>query len=187
MRIRLNDIPEEGKAFEWNRETGELNAVLSDLVGDEPHATEFFVRPINSKNFELTGFIRTNLPEDCSRCGIAFKFDVDVNFREILIPKQPEDRTGRYAKVNHLSDIQDEGPSVAEYDADDTFDMGEYLHEQVGITIPFNPAPAEDEKGDCRLCGINVRGKVFSYDEAMPVERKNPFEALKSLKLDEKQ
>lgn len=184
MRIRLNDIPEEGKSYQWDRKSGELNAILSDLIGDRPHEALFIIRPINSRNFELTGTIKSEVPEQCSRCGLDFDFDIDLKFLEILIPSQPEDRTGRYAKVNHVSETEQAGPGASEYAADDTFDMGEFLHGQIAISVPFNPAPPEDAKGDCRTCGVKVRGRTFSYDEVMPEEKpQSPFSVLKGLKV----
>lgn len=184
MKIRLRDIPEEGKSFSWNRQTAELNAILADLIGTTPHKAEFFIRPMNHRDFEMNGFIQTEAPDQCSRCGIDFNFKINQSFREILIPHQPEDRTGRYARVNHLSDVVDAGPSVCEYGSDEQFDMGEYLHEQIAISVPFNPAPEETPEGDCRLCGIKVKGKTFGYTEEMPEEKpESPFAALKNLKI----
>lgn len=184
MKIRLIDIPEDGKAFVWSRETAELNAVLADLIEDRPYRAEFFIKPINHRDFELTGTIKTGLPEQCSRCGLDFDFKVDESYQEILIPYQPGDRTAKYAKVNHVSEAEQSGPGVQEYATDDTFDMGEYLHEQVAIALPFNPAPPENENGDCSLCLVKVRGRTFNYDEQMPVEKpQNPFAVLKGLKL----
>jgi uncharacterized protein len=124
------------------------------------------------------------IPETCSRCGIDFKFDINQKFHEILIPHQPDDRTGKYARVNHVSEATQEGPSVTEYAANYNFNVGEYLHEQVAIALPFNPAPAEKANGDCSLCDKPVRGKTFSYTEDMPQEKTdNPFEVLKNLKI----
>lgn len=183
MRINLSDIPEEGQNFVCTPKTGELNAVLKDLLGNTPFHAEFFIKPLNSRDFEMSGFIRSELPEDCSRCGLDFKMKIHPTFREILIPRQAETRTGKYAKVNHISEAVDDGPSVAEYDGL-VFNMGEYLHEVVAIAAPFNPAGPENENGDCSVCGIHVRGKSFSYNEEMPVEKpESPFAALKNIKL----
>lgn len=183
MKIRLHEIPEDGKSFSWSRETGELNHVLADLIGQEDYRCEFFVRPLNSRDFALTGLIQTSAPEACSRCGDAFKFTVRTDLNEILIPHQGMDRTGRYSRVNHLSESEESGPSVSEYAVDHTFDMGEFVHEQIAIALPFNPAPEETAGGDCSLCGIKVRGRSFGYDEEMPTEKPNPFAALKGFKV----
>lgn len=184
MKIKLNEISVDGKSFECDTKSGELVQSLKDLIGSIPHNAKFFIKPINSKDFQMTGHIQTLVPESCSRCGIEFKFDVNQKFNEILIPHQPGDRTGKYAKVNHISEAAQEGPSVVEYEPNMTFDMGEYLHEQVAIALPFNPAPPEKANGDCSLCDKPVRGVIFSYNEEMPEEKTdNPFEALKKLKI----
>lgn len=184
MKINLQDIPEEGKSFELDEKSGELVRVLQDLIGSIPHTAIFSIRPINSKDYQLTGSIKTLIPEACSRCGIDFKFDVKQQFHEILIPQQPEDRTGKYARVNHVSEATQEGPSVSEYSSNFVFDMGEYLHEQVAIALPVNPAPPEKANGDCSLCDKPVRGLTFSYNEEMPPEKtNNPFDVLKNLKV----
>jgi uncharacterized protein len=183
MKIKLNEISEDGKSFEWDEKSGELVHTLQDLIGSSAHSAQFLIRPINSKDYQMTGLIRTAAPESCSRCGMDFKFDVEQKFNEILIPRQPDDRTGKYAKVNHISEAEQEGPSVAEYETNMVFDMGEYLHEQVALALPFNPAPAEKPNGDCSLCDRPVRGQLFSYNEEMPQEKaNNPFEVLKNFK-----
>lgn len=184
MRLKLHELPEEGKTFRWTRQTAELNTALQDLIADRPYVCDFTVRKLNNRDYELTGEIRTQAPELCSRCGIEIELPLRVRFHEVLIPHQPSERTGRYARVNHLSDAANEGPGVSEYDSDETFEMGEFLHEQVGLEIPFNPAPAEDAQGNCGDCGLPVRGQSFGYSEEMPVEKpENPFAALKGLKL----
>jgi uncharacterized protein len=186
MRIRLHEIPEDGKSYLWTTETGELKAALKDLIGTSPYKAEFFIKPINGKDFQLNGTLKTGLPEQCSRCGIDFEFAINITFFEILIPRQPDDRTGHYAKANHISEMVTEsgGTSSTEYDLDESFNMGEYAHQQIAITIPFNPAPPETDKGDCSLCGIVVRGRSFDYIEEMPEEKpQSPFAALKNLKL----
>lgn len=185
MRINLHEIPEHGKKFQWDHKSGELKPALNDLIGDSSYEANFFVKPINSKDFEMIGTIKTQTEEQCSRCGIDFRFPINERFHEILIPHQPEDRTGKYAKVNHISEAATAGPAVTEYEPNLTFDMGEYLHEQVAIALPFNPAPSEKANGDCSLCEKPVRGQLFRYNEEMPPEKTpKPFEVLKNLKIE---
>lgn len=183
MRINLIDIPEEGKQFTFSDSTGELNPMLFDLLGEESYTAELFIRPINHRDFEMTGSIRTGCKEICSRCGDDFRLKIMEKFHEILIPPQPQDRQGKYAKANHLSETREEGPSVVEYEGNGTFNIGEYLHEVAGIAIPFNPAPPIDEKENCSLCHLNVKNHDFGYDEGKKVEKSQPFASLKNLKL----
>lgn len=183
MKINLTEIPEEGRSYKWNTQTGELNSVLNDLIGKTPYESEFFIKPLNSRDFEVVGTIATKLPEQCSRCGIDIAFPVNKKFREFLIPKQDQPRGSKYSKVNHVSDLPEDGPDVSEYEGN-LFDMGEYLHEVVALAAPFNAAGPEDENGDCSICKIPVRGQSFSYDEEMPSEKpQNPFAVLKNIKI----
>ncbi|HEY8270587.1 MAG TPA: DUF177 domain-containing protein [Pseudobdellovibrionaceae bacterium] len=183
MKINLSEIPEEGRTYIYTSKTGELNGVLKDLIGATPYHSEFFIKPLNSKDFELSGAIETELPEECSRCGIDFCLKVKPSLNAILIPRQMDDRTGKYAKVNHISEALDDGPATAEHDGM-VFDIGEFIHEAVAIAAPFNPAGPVDEKGDCSVCGITVKGRSFGYDEQLPVEKpESPFAVLKNIKL----
>lgn len=182
MKINLAEIPEEGRSYHYNNKTGELNAILLDVVGKNLHETEFFIKPLNSRDFEVVGTIKTKVPEVCSRCGIDFPYPVDKKFHEFLIPKQDQPRGSKYSKVNHVSDLPEDGPDVTEYEGH-LFDIGEYLHEVVALAAPFNAAGPEDDNGDCTICKIPVKGRSFSYDEQMPDEKPmNPFAVLKNIK-----
>lgn len=183
MKINLTEIPEDGRSYHWTNQTGELTSALSDIAGKNAYDAEFNIRPLNTKDFQLVGKITTATPETCSRCGKDINYPVTERFHEILIPKQYQPRDGKYARVNHLSDLPSGGPETSEYE-NDVFDMGEYLHEVVAISIPFNPACPEKVDGKPSDCVIPVNGQAFSYDEKMPEEKpESPFAALKNLKL----
>lgn len=182
--IRLSEIPEEGKNYTWNRKTSELNKALEDFIKDQNYEVNFFIKPINNKDYMMTGVIQAQLPTDCSLCGLDFKMPVKITINEILIPQQVSERKGHYAKVNHLSDAEgNTGPQALEYAENHNFDMGAYVHEAIGITVPFNPMPDTDDKGDCRTCGLNQKTHNFGYDEAMVDQKPSPFAVLKNLKV----
>lgn len=182
MIINLLEIPPEGQQFICNTKTGDLNESIRDLVGKADHQAEFFIRPMQPGTFELSGFIKTMLPEDCSRCGLDFDLAVHEKFQEILIPAQKLERTAKFAKANHVSDMAGSGPTVYEYKGNQ-FNAGEYFHELIGLAEPFNPAPACDAQGNCNLCQKNVKDQVFSFEEPGFEEPTNPFAALKNIKL----
>jgi uncharacterized protein len=181
MLINLLEIPQEGKHFVCNNKTSELNEILSDLIQNTTYRTEFSIRPLDNGTFELVGFMKTELPEQCSRCGLDFQLQVDEKFKELLIPELHQPRNSKYAKANHFSDLHHEGPSVAEYQGHH-FNMGEYIHEVVALAAPFNPCAPADEKGDCKVCGININEKRFDYDEDFE-KPESPFSVLKNIKL----
>jgi uncharacterized protein len=188
MLIKLSEIPDEGRSYAWNSKTGEVNKVLSDLIQKNSYEVDFTIRPINSKDFELVGRIVAQAPEVCSRCGVDILFPVQVSFREILIPPQPTERLGHYARVNHVSEIHDDGPSSTEYGHNQIFDIGEYLHEAVALNIPTTPIPSSEAEGRCAECREIFKDKPFVYDEGfgeplLSEVKPNPFDVLKNLKL----
>lgn len=180
FQIHLNEIPDEGREWTLNRQSGELNAILADLIQDSNYLAQFQIRPLDGGTFELQGRIQTTLPEACSRCGLDFKWPVNESFRELLLPEIPAERNSQYARANHVSDHNNEGPSVAEYQGH-TFQMGDYLHEIVALSLPSVPAPPVQADGKCSSCLVDVRGKSFGYDEPME-KRESPFAVLRTLK-----
>jgi uncharacterized protein len=183
MKINLAGIPEDGVTYVWTRQTGEVNAVLADLIEKEAYTAEFTIRPLNSKDFDMTGKISTKMPCQCSRCGNDMKLPMNEKFHEILIPKQDQPRNSKYAKVNHLSDIPAGEMDFCEYE-DLQFDIGEYLHEVIALATPFNPVCPKEDNPDCSIYTNPEPEHGFIYNEEMPAEKpESPFAALKNLKL----
>ncbi len=182
MKIKLNEIPEEGFSYKFTRQTAELNEALADLLSTEEYQIEFIIKPLNTKDFTLSGSIVTKTKENCSRCGDLFKFPINKKIHEILIPKPEEDRTGKYAKTSVAISENDFDIAVLEY-TNSQFDVGEYLHEAVAIDIPFNPMPKMKTNGDCSLCDKPSNLDNIIYDEKLSVEKINPFQSLKNIKL----
>lgn len=182
MIINLAEIPEEGRNYDYSTETGEITAALSDLIGENAYSTQFSIRPLNTRDFSLSGSIKTKSKEICSYCGIAIQFPVTVKFNEILIPPQEMTRDGHYAKPNHISEGESESLQSFEYSPGLKLDIGAYLHETVALEVPFNPAPEVNDKGECSDCGLDVKTLLKNYEDK-PTEEKNPFAVLKGLKI----
>ncbi|PIS12050.1 MAG: hypothetical protein COT73_00620 [Bdellovibrio sp. CG10_big_fil_rev_8_21_14_0_10_47_8] len=189
MIINLQEIPDAGMTYTCNQHTGELNEVLKDLFGEDvkakdkvPHLAEFTIHPLQAGTYELSGFVRTELPEDCSRCGLDFKLKVDESFKELLLPAQPLPRNGKYGRTNHFSELTAEGPTVVEYQGHH-FNAGEYLHEVIALTEPLNPVPPCDSKRNCQVCQKPVPEGQFKYEDEGFEKPKSPFANLKSIKL----
>ncbi|MGE0632755.1 MAG: DUF177 domain-containing protein [Pseudobdellovibrionaceae bacterium] len=180
MIINLSEIPEEGRHYICNRETAELNASLADLIADRKYDVKFFIKPMPG-GFEMTGEFKTHVPEQCSRCAEDFELGSEGQFHEILLPELDEPRTAKYSKPNHFSDMASEGTEHVEYKGNH-FNMGEYVHEAIALTIPFQPLPPEDKEGNCSLCHKLVKGCTFGYEEVMEEKKENPFSQLKGLK-----
>lgn len=184
MKIKLNEVPEDGRNYEFTRESAELNLILADVIGNESFNIQLFIKPLNNKDFMLTGHIKTRTEESCSRCGDSFKFPLSKKLKEILIPKQELERTGKYVKSSvAVSETEDNDAAVVEYEQNQ-FDVGEFLHEMIAIDVPFAPMPETKANGDCILCDKPANKSQLIYDENLGAETKqNPFESLKNIKL----
>lgn len=183
MIINLSDIGPQGESFILNRQTGELNSLLADLIGENPYEIQLDLLP-KDQGFELKGLVQSQTPELCSRCGIDIKIKIYKEFKELLLPKIQSPGLGEhYSRVNHYTDLhEEEGPGVIECE-NLIFNAGEYLHELIALQIPIKPVGESNSSGDCLVCGLNIETTQFGYDEPFPAEKKNPFSALKNIKL----
>jgi uncharacterized protein len=181
MIINLLDIPQEGQSFTINRNLGDFNESLRDLIGAADYLCEFRITPMQSGTFDLQGYIQTNSHDDCSRCGDDFPMAIHQKFKEILMPELETPRNGFYAKANHFSDLKKDDLAVVEVRGH-LFNMGDFVHEVVGLALPLNPAPPCDASGKCSLCHKDV-SQTITYEDPGFEMPSNPFEALKNVKL----
>ncbi len=187
MKIRLGEIPDEGRNYTYDRSTGEMNAELEDLIGTHPYAVDMFIKPIGNA-YELRGSLKTTLSEVCSKCGYDFELPVDRKFNEIIFEEENEHRKSQGVHGNQSVNFSDEGTSMVPVRGN-VFDAGNYTHEAIALAEPFYPT-----------CGPN--GSCLHADEVAEVverlereanaavnevsEKTNPFAALKDLELSRK-
>lgn len=157
MKIRLNEIPTEGREYTYDRESGELDSVLEDLIGAHAYAVDFSLKPIGNA-YDLRGHVKTTVQEVCSNCGYDFDLPINRSFHEILVEERDEDRKSHSVTGNQSVDFLADGPSMATY-KDDVFDAGDYVHEVVALAEPFYP-----------MCGEN--GQCLRAEEVSEIRRR---------------
>lgn len=183
MKLKLNEIPDEGREYIYTKETGELTEDLRDLIENNPYQVQFFIKPLNHKDFVMNGTVVTKTKEICSLCGETFHFPTKAKINEIIIPKTSDKDREKQSRANHISEQDENAPSVSEYKGE-VFEIGDFVHEAIALSIPFNPKPEQTEKGDCSVCLNSLLSSPLTYDENISiVEKINPFSALKDLKL----
>lgn len=143
MKINLSEIPEEGRTYKFDRETGELNGVLADLIGDRKYDASFTIKPIGNV-YELKGSVNTEIPEVCSLCGWDLDLPIGAKFNEILMHDETEYRKAHSVHGNQSIDFLAEGPAVTYYEGE-VFDAGAYVHEAVGLAEPFYPSCGKED------------------------------------------
>ena len=187
LQIKLHEVPEEGREYIYNKATGELSESLRDLIENNDYQAQLFIKPLNHKDYSLTGVLKTKTVETCSLCGETFQFPTVAKINEILIPAAPNKEKEKQSRSNHFSELDESTFGVSEY-KNDVFDMGEHLHEAVALSVPFNPKPIQNANGDCSVCLKSFQSGDFNYDENMGSigsvsEKPNPFNVLKDFKV----
>jgi uncharacterized protein len=182
MKINLSEIPEDGRLYDFNRTTGELNLDLEDLIGQSPYSVEMFIRPIGNA-YELRGFIRTEMPALCSKCGWDLNLPIEKKFNEILLKEEAAPRNSHSVHGNHSIDFLSEGPSVTPYTGQ-VFYISDFVHEALALAEPFYPSCGD---GNCTHLQdvLNKQAELArSFAEADSKESHPAFAVLKNLKLD---
>ncbi len=166
-----------------------------------PTQVSFTLRRVDDL-IHVSGKAKTHLYLLCSLCADAFQFPIQVQFHTLLTQTEmyaeaPRE-SSRKNNFEHdeglqewLSDEEDddegeEAPfnlNASDFEItvvkEPLADLKEILHEQIVLTLPMQPKPEPDEKGDCSKCGRNQN--AFQREAEEPL-RENPFSVLKNLK-----
>lgn len=183
MKIRLNEIPEDGRQFSFTRETGELNSSLKDLLAKAPYRVDVTIRPLGNA-FEMEGKLVTSMAELCSLCGWDLNLPLNKSFKEILIEQPEVDRETHHVHGSGSVDFLGEVDASATY-KDGVFEIGEFIHELVAISEPLYPACGDP---DCEhLEEATAKRAELAAEFAKADEAKSPFAMLKDVQLAKKQ
>lgn len=185
MKIRLNEIPDEGRSYLFDRQTAELNSELEDLIGTHPYSIDMTIKPIGNA-YELRGTLKTQLSEVCSKCGYDFDLKVDRKFNEIIFEEQEEHRKSQAVHGNQSVNFLGDGPAMVPVKGN-VFDAGDYVHEAVALAEPFYPTCGPN--GGCLHAEEieEIVERLAQESEILEEEKPaNPFAALKDLELGRK-
>lgn len=183
FRVNLKEIPEDGRDYALDRESGELNNVLADLIGDRAYDVNLHIKPLGNA-YELSGRISASTPELCSKCGADIDVPVNREVREFLVEDQEEFRNAQSIHGNGAIDFLNDASSATTYQGG-VFDLGEYVHESIALAEPFYPACPN---GACpNLAEIAAKRAELErqFQEAELGVGHSAFAALKELKLSE--
>ncbi|MBX3022330.1 MAG: DUF177 domain-containing protein [Bdellovibrionales bacterium] len=191
MKLRLNpteivlkDLPPEGRNFEFTQESGELNDALKDLIGLNAYDLKFHLSPMGN-TFDLKGHLSTKMDLQCSLCAEDYKQPVELNLHEYIVIERALGKNDQGAKSNHAHEWESGGPDYIVLN-NDTFNVGEYVHEAIGLAEPIRPLCAPEKPEGCANAGQRIEREWLSFnDEKNPKSeiRANPFQVLEKLKL----
>jgi uncharacterized protein len=176
MIIQLNEIPSEGRSFDFSRKSGELNEVLSDLIGEHDYEVQLDVTPVG-KSFDVRGCVKASYGEMCSFCASQFELPVNEKFHElVLIDGQNE------IKGFDESWSPDGEVGVTVIDDPNKYDVSTLIREVVALAEPTQPVCREGCKGLCTYCGEDLNERTCNCAESQK-SGNSPFSILKKLKL----
>ena len=157
MKIRLNEVPQDGRAYTYDRTTAELTPDLQDLIGEQDYKVDLFIKPIGNA-YEMRGSMATSLNEVCSSCGYDFVLPISRNINEILFEEQADERKAQSVHGNQSVDFFGSSVSATAVKGD-IFDPGAFVHEAIALEEPSYP-----------MCGAN--GECNHREEVLEIQRK---------------
>lgn len=181
MKIRLAEIPEEGRHFSFTRETGELNSALNDLVSKAAYKVDLTIRPLGNA-FEMTGKVVTSMEEICSLCGWDLNLPLNKTFKEVLLEEPDVDRETHHVHGNQSVDFLNDDSSMANY-KDGLFDAGEFIHELVAISEPLYPACGDPDCEHLQEAATKRAELEAEFARAGTDETLSPFAKLKDVQI----
>lgn len=186
IRIVLSELPPEGRDFVYDREGGELNKALMDLIGGNPYRISFQVRPMGNV-YLLEGTVETQLDLLCSRCGVDFKQNINERLSEILVVQDTTlGRGDSTSRVNHTSDLSESQKEATTLDTPQ-FDVGEFFHEIIALAEPIQPLGGSNCDKSCEnLENAYTEGwltRPGAQEDDADFDKNKPFAGLKGLKL----
>jgi uncharacterized protein len=163
MKIRIQDIPDEGLALDIE-ESIDTNSVLSPVSARlriEKAGAEIMVK----------GDLRAEIKLICSRCLKEYNGKLTVPVDTVYHPVE------ELKEEAHLSEVRSEELDLDFYSGEE-IDLLDLVKEQVELNIPMKPLCDDACKGICPKCGtdLNIRSCTCSVKDIDP-----RFESLKKL------
>jgi len=176
LKVKLNEIPQGGLELHYSSESHELDTALFDLLGEAPiYKVDLLLNHSDSVT-QLKGSISATLTQACSRCVENFESPLAKKFTTIYSKSEEGIKT----LSEGLDDLQ--GSFDIEFISGNELDVGDVVHEQIAIDIPFQPLCSEDCKGLCPQCGANLNSEEPHVHSESQDKTDSPFAKLKALR-----
>ena len=152
MKISVDEIPESPKEIEFSANVDELNETYA-----KSPAREFRFPPLievsglcyrSGRQLFFHGMFHGRLESTCSRCLKDFSLPVEHKFDIVLSPKPPQASAS-------TEELRPEDLGLSYYSGDE-INLEPLVREQVLLALPTRPLCAEDCRGLCDGCGLDL-------------------------------
>jgi uncharacterized protein len=175
MKISVDEIPQSPKEIDFSESVEELNQIFSRErsrdFGFPPKFDVHLVYYRSGPEIFFSGRFRGHCTGVCGRCLEEFGFALDHEFEFILTP-DPKISAHRAAQLRR----DDLGLS---YYSSDEIELAPLIAEQVMLALPTRPLCAEECRGLCGSCGVNLNHETCSCAQAGSDPRTALFRTLK--------
>jgi uncharacterized protein len=175
MKISVDEIPQSPKEIEFSESIEELNQIYSRESSRDfafpPSLEVHLVYYRSGQEIFFSGHFNGSFKGRCGRCLEEFEFALKKEFEFILTP-DPK-KSGHGAEELHRDDL---GLS---YYSSDEIDLAPLIGEQVMLALPTKPLCAENCRGLCGSCGVNLNSESCNCSNASSDPRMALFRTLK--------
>lgn len=152
MKVRVDDIPEDGLWFSFSGR----DDVLSQALGNMPSASGIKIAPcINggirliktNDGISVKGVIHATLNLHCSRCLEPFDLTKDLDM-DLLVRREAAGRNvDQQTEDDEVDEIVISGPEL---------DVGEIIVQELYLEAPMKPLCTQGCPGLCPRCGALI-------------------------------
>ena len=179
MKIRIRDIPPEGRTLQWPLDLESLRARLGGAPASQEQSPEFtFAQApaaetrldLEGSTVIIEGSVRGEFSTNCVRCLEPTHAEVHSPIKIILKPHSERSRPDE-----EVEDVQ-----LGFYDGKEV-DCGPIAEESLVLALPLNVVCSESCRGLCPTCGTNLNtGSCQCAPEPVGDDR---FSVLRGLKI----
>jgi len=149
MKIRIEDIPEEGLELNFSPDQDILSEALETIPKSEgitidPHIKGHIRISVSGDDIFFVGTVRAVAHLQCSRCLVDFATDKDLDLHLVIRRAGAENSVGDESEQSEADAVLVKGSEI---------DPGEFIVQEVLLNVPMKPLCREACPGLCPQCG----------------------------------
>ncbi|MBI4962584.1 MAG: DUF177 domain-containing protein [Desulfomonile tiedjei] len=175
MKIRFDDIPEEGLELELSEEKDSLSHALESIPPTEgiridPRVKGHLQILVSAKDYFLLGTVQGIMHLQCSRCLVDFSLERQIDLN-MVFRHRVESVSERESDEADKDIVYIDGPEI---------ELAEIILQEILLEAPMKPLCREDCPGLCPRCGALKGSPECTCPREAPVDPR--WNALAKLK-----
>jgi uncharacterized protein len=167
MRIRFDDIPEEGLKLSFSGEVDTLSHALESIppaegVDISPRVAGELQILVSGEDYFLLGTITAVMQLQCSRCLADFSVQKHIDLN-MVVRRGTEKRSEKEIEESEKDLIYIDGPEI---------ELAEIILQELLLEVPMKPLCREDCPGLCSKCGALKGSAECKCPEEAPADER---------------